>query len=349
MNSNPLSPKGRSRSSLLRKPLLSLAAASAGLLLLSSCAAGPADNDGGEEPQELTDVKLVLGFIAGPNFAAPFAALEEGFFEEEGLNVEIMQGGPSVEGESLVATGQADFVFGGLPDVPGAVQEGLPLKAVLVTNALTEFGLVLDADSGIEKPSDLEGKTVALSQFATPTTLFEPFLAINDVDASKINVVSAAGPAIVAALLSDQADAAGGGGGTFVQVQEKLPEAGFMSYADWGVDVLGAGIVTSTDLIDSDPELVRSFVKAFVRGLEFTVNNPQAAIDYEAKYFPDALNAYQDPAAALKFVTDLTEEPYGYMEPELWESTVSLLAEFGLLEDGSNPEQYYTNEFLPSE
>lgn len=345
MNKTSLRP---TRPGGVRRSLTALVAASASLLLLSNCAQGPAEAENEPtEPAELTDVTLVLGFVAGPNFAAPFAALEEGYFEEEGLNVEIMQGGPSVEGESLVANGQAHFVFGGLPDVPGAVQEGLPLKAVLGTNGLTEFGLVLAADSGIETPADLEGKTVALSQFATPTTLFDPFLAINDVDASKVEVLTAAGPAIIAALLAGQADAAGGGGGTFVQIQEKMPDAKFMAYADWDVNVLGAGIVTSTKLIDEQPDLVRSFVRAFVKGLEFTVKNPEKAIEHEAKYFPDAMNAYQDPVAALKFVTDLTEAPYGYMEPERWNSTVELLVEFGLLEDGADIEQYYTNEFLP--
>lgn len=345
--------------SKLRKSMTVLAAASASLLLLASCAQGPAASDPSSPPanadpsstpaahEPLIETSLVLGFTAGPNFAAPFAAIEEGYFAEEGLEVTIMQGGPSVEGESLVATGKTDFVFGGLPDVPGAVAQGLPLKAVLATNQLTEFGLILDADAGVKEPKDLVGKTLALSQFATPTTLFEPFLNINGVNPDDVKVESVAGSAVVSALLSGKVDGSGGGGGTYVQVLEKDPTVEFMAYSDWGVDVLGAGLVTSTKLINENPELVGAMVRAFVRGIEFTVENPEKAIEYEAKFFPDALNAYKNPADALKFVTNLTQKPYGFMPPELWTSTVDILGEYGLLDDTSNPEQYYTNEFLP--
>ncbi|NEK58255.1 ABC transporter substrate-binding protein [Geodermatophilus sabuli] len=298
---------------------------------------------------DVGEATVVLGFTASPNFASIFSAVEQGYCEEEGVEVTIMPGGPGVEGEQLVANGQADFVLGGLPDTAVAVQEGLPLVAVAARDTLTEFGLVTSPDSGIEEPADLEGKSVALSQFATPTTLFGPFLSVNDVPADSVQVQTVAGPAVTSALLSGQVDAAGGGASTLLGVRDEMPDAGFLAYSDLGLDVLGAGLVTRQDLVEEDPDLVDAVVDCFVRGLEFTVENPEDAVEDVRASYPAEIGAFSDPVAILEFVNQNVEAPYGVMPPELWESSVQVMADAGALDDPSDPEQYYTNEFVENE
>jgi NitT/TauT family transport system substrate-binding protein len=331
-----------------RRTALALAVASTTLLV--SCGnGGSGAARGGPADESLMQTSVVLGFTASPNFAAVFAALEQGYFAEEGLDVTIMPGGPGVEGESLVATGRADFVFGGLPDAAVAAQGGLPLVAVAARDIRTEFGLVLAEGSGISTPQDLAGRSVALSQFATPTTLFGPLLAANGVDGASVQTQTVAGTAVVSALLSGQVDAAGGGASTLLSVREQMPGAGFLAYSDFGIDVLGAGLVTRRNLVEENPELVGAMVRAFARGLEFTVTNPQEAVAAVAASYPDEISAFDDPVAVLEFVNKNTQAPYGFMPPELWQSTVEILSESGVLNSPANPEQYYTNEFVDTE
>jgi NitT/TauT family transport system substrate-binding protein len=347
---------GRATNRRRRPGWAATAVATAAVTLLAACggsedagAAGGGGGGGGDSGGGTTmEATIVLGFTASPNFASVFSAVEQGFFEEEGVEVTIMPGGPGVEGEQLVANGQADFVLGGLPDTAVAVQEGLPLIAVVARDTETEFGLVTAADSGIEEPADLAGKTVALSQFATPTTLFDPFLQVNGVDSGAVTVQTVAANAVTSALLSGQADAAGGGASTLIGVRQQQPDAGFLSYADLGLDVLGAGLVTRQELVEQDPDLVGAVVRAYVKGLQFSVENPEESVEDVRKSYPAEIGAFQDPVAILEFVNENVQEPYGFMPPELWESSVQTLADAGALDDPSDPEQYYTNEFVPN-
>jgi NitT/TauT family transport system substrate-binding protein len=310
-------------------------------VLLAACGTDAPADDG-----ELTEITIILGFTASPEYAAVFAAVEEGYFAEEGLDVTILQGG-GVDPTSLVGTRQVDFLFGSMDGLPAAVESGLPLRAIAARSAVNVFGLVVAEGSGIERPEDLHGRRIGLPAAGASRFLFTPFAAANDLNEDEIEVITVTGRASIAALLAGEVDAAGAGHANLVRVREEQPGAGFIAYAEWGVPVIGQGLVGHTNVIEQQPELVASVVRAFIRGIEFSVADPETATEYVGRYFEEAVTAYEDPVEVLRATNELVTEPYGYMPPEVWQETVDVMVEYGELSDPRPAEEYYTNEFLP--
>jgi NitT/TauT family transport system substrate-binding protein len=307
----------------------------------------PADTTS-EPPAEPTPVTIVLGFLASPEFAAGFAADEQGFFAEEGIDVTIQQGGPTVNGEQLVAEGQADFMYGGMADIAGAIESGLDLIAV-AGNSSQLLGIALPGDSAISTPADLAGTTISVATGAVPQILLEPFLTANSVDPATVTQQPIPGTGGIAAILAGQIQGATGGVGTIVGLQQEDPDATMMLYSDYGIDVIGVGLITTNELVDNNPDLVGRVVRALVKGIEFSVENPEEATAAVAAQFPDAVSAYVDPpaSAVLELANSVIAKPYGFMPPEVWAANIDLLVQTGSLSAPMEPTDLYTNEFVP--
>jgi NitT/TauT family transport system substrate-binding protein len=291
-------------------------------------------------------VNVVLGFTASPEYAPLFVAIEKGYFEEAGFDVTVTQGG-NVEPPVLVASGKSDYIYGSMDDVPLAVQEDLGLIAVAASRQVNAFGVMTAPGSGIEEPKDLEGKKLALPSAGASRTLFSPFVDANGIDESLIEIVSVSGRGTVAALLSGEVDAASGASYTnLLRVQEEMPDAGFIAYADHGVATIGSGLVTTRERTEEEPEEVRAFVQAFLRGLADTLEDPQGAVDATAAFFPDAVSSYSDPVAVVEAVNTMVQSPLGRMPEEVWERTVEVLLEAGDLKEAQSMDTYFTNEFV---
>jgi NitT/TauT family transport system substrate-binding protein len=327
------------------------AAATLSVALLAACG-GNAATDQDAEPSaaagggELIPVNVVLGFTASPEYAPLFVAIEEGYFEEAGFDVTVTQGG-NVEPPVLVASGQSDYIYGSMDDVPLAVQEDLGLIAVAASRQVNAFGIMTAPGSGIEEPKDLEGKTIALPSAGASRTLFSPFVESNGLDESTIEIISVSGRGTVAALLSGDVDGASGASYTnLLRVQEEMPDAGFIAYADYGVATIGSGLVTTRERTEEKPEEVRAFVQAFLRGLADTLEDPQGAVDATAVFFPDAVSSYSDPVAVVETVNTMVQTPLGHMPDDVWERTVEVLVDSGDLKEAEAMDLYYTNEFV---
>lgn len=328
----------------MRKRPLRFAASVAAASLLAAACGGDAEND--PASGELTKVSIVLGFTASPEYSPAFVALEKGYFREEGYDVEIVQGG-NVEPTVLVATGQNDYLFGSMDDVPLAAQEGLGLRAVAANRQVNAFGIMTAPDSGISTPKDLEGKQVALPSAGASRLLWSPFVSLNGVDESKVEIVSVSGRATVTALLSGDVDAASGASYTnLVRVREDMPDAGWLAYADYGVGTIGSGLVTTESKIEESPDEVRGIVRAFLRGLNDSLTEHQFAVDSVEKYFPEGISAYQDPIQVITTVNEMVGKPLGQMSDEVWQATVDVLVQAGDLESPQPLDVYYTNEFI---
>ena len=138
---------------------LALAAA----LALTACSGsggetGETDGAGGDG--ELTPVKLQLQWLPQGQFAGYFAAQELGYFEEEGLEVEIIPSGGDIVPQDALANGDVDYAIAWVPKVLGSIEAGANLIDIAQIFQRSGTLQVSWADSGIESVADFEGKTI---------------------------------------------------------------------------------------------------------------------------------------------------------------------------------------------
>ena len=110
----------------------------------------------------LDDVTLQLKWVTQAQFAGYYAALAEGYYEEEGLNVTILPGGPDIAPGQVLAGGGADVMVDWLPSALAAREKGLPI--VNIAQPFENSGLMLTCwkDTGITAPADFAGKTIGV-------------------------------------------------------------------------------------------------------------------------------------------------------------------------------------------
>lgn len=185
-----------------RSALISLLAVSA--LAFAGCAGGSTGGDAGNDDSK--PVKITVA--TQPDFfGVPlYFAVEKGFLEAEGLEVELQEFPTGVEGTEAVATGQADFTtVAGFP-VASLASQGAAVKIIgHNANSYQWWGFV--ADGSISMPTDLYGKKVGLQSNSTAEYWFNRFVEFHDLDASKITVVDAKYAQLVPAFAQGELDA----------------------------------------------------------------------------------------------------------------------------------------------
>ncbi len=267
------------------------AAAASVVLVLSGCSAGsdsePAPtNDGG-----LTPVKLQLQWFTQAQFAGIYAAEAEGYFEDEGLEVEIIEGGVDIVPQTVLADGQVDFAVAWVPKALASREAGAGITNIAQIFQRSGTLQVSFADAGIETAADLEGKVVGNWGFGNE---FELFAGISNAGLDPATDVTLAQQNFdMNALLAGDIDAAQAMTyNEYAQVLETVnPDTGELytaddfSTIDWndeGTAMLQDAIWANTERLESDSDYQDTavkFLKAIVKGWVFARDFPQEAAD----------------------------------------------------------------------
>src|SRR4051812_6579798 len=148
------------------------AAAAASALLLSGCGGGGSAEPQGSASGELTPVKLQLQWFAQAQFAGYYAALDQGYFRDEGLDVKILEGGADIVPQDVLASGDADYAISWVPKVLGSIEQGAKITNVAQIFERSATLQVAMAGSGIDGPEDLAGKKVGSWGYGNEWELF---------------------------------------------------------------------------------------------------------------------------------------------------------------------------------
>lgn len=271
----------------MRRPLLALlmalpltfVAACGGDSETASPTATPGEGAGAEELTQVT-----VGVIPIVDVAPIYLGVEQGFFEERGLELELVlaQGGAAIV--PAVLSGEYEFGFSNVTSLLLAKGRGLPLKVVAAGNSTTgdpadDIGaLIVPADSDIQSSADLAGKTVAINTAKNISdTVVRQSAREAGADPAAITFTELPFPDMPAAIEAGRVDAA------FVLEPFKSVAlaAGAREvaapYADTAEDLLIAAYFTSEQLLGEDPELVESFVEAMNESLEYAAANEEEA------------------------------------------------------------------------
>lgn len=317
-------------------------------VLVAGCGEKEESGDGDSEP-----ITLALDFYVNPDHAGIYTALDRGYFDEAGLEVEPKV--PSDPSAPLreVAAGRVDLAISYEPEVLLAREQGLPVKAVgaLVPTPLTS--LISLPEAGIRDVADLEGKTIATAGISYQADYLETILARADLTPDDVDQVDV-GFNLLPAVLSGRADAMLGG---FLNIEGvDLAERG-KDPRVIPVDRLGIPtydelvLVANTDRLDDDPQPIRLFISALERGTKAAVRDPAGATEavLQAGEGLDPKLTRAEVDRTLPLLAQRGPQPFGYMDPREWERFAAFFAERGLISDRPNADELLTNELLPGE
>jgi NitT/TauT family transport system substrate-binding protein len=317
--------------------------------------AAPAASAPGAAPAGET-ITFALDWIIFGRHSGFFAALDKGFYAQEGLNVSIVRGFGGADAIKRAASGQAQFVFGDVPYLFVArANEDLMVKTIASVYNRTPHILWFFADRGINSPKDLEGRTLSAPAGDAIRSMFPAFAKAAGIDNSKVNWQTIDPTAKYPLMMSGQAEVSTEFLTALPVLERQAAEVGrtlqIMRFSDYGADLYGNSLMTTDTYIAEKPDVVRRFVAATLRGLEWAFQNPDEAAAILKKYNPEV-----DPAIARQEVTILqelvvTEETrahgLGYFSPERMRRNRDLVAAAYTLNRPIEPEEVYTLEFLP--
>ena len=292
------------------------------------------------------------GWIFNAEYSPFFVGLEKGFWVDEGIYL-TPKAGIGIPNTNIITAGLEKFAGETYIDLVVAIQSGMPLKAVYSWTQGTPIGLISRADNPILRPKDLEGKTIASGQGSSATLLLPAVMEADGADISKVTSRIVDWGAVLSMLILGKVDAIPMYWTNQVPNLEELGlEVVYWSYADFGVDVIGSGIILREDFIAENPELIRRFIRALQNSWAYTLEHTEETLDIFIKYNPtwadrrEALRKGLMNHATLVY-TDATEgKPLGWMAKEDWERSQDLLIEYMGM-DRLPVETYYTNEFIP--
>lgn len=296
-------------------------------------------------------VSLRLNWYLGGLHVPFYYGKDQGFYEEEGIDLTINEGRGSANTTQVVAAGSDTFGLADSSSLITLASKGGEIKSVMSVLNSTGFSVVSLAETGIRAPKDLEGKSLAVSPGDPLRELFQAVAAANDVDISTINFVQVDPAAKVVTVLEGRADALLGGADDqyfLIKYQGQEPHA--LRFADHGANIVGMTILTTTGLIEDNPDLVGRFVRASVRSWEAAKENQEAAVDAALKVKSD-LNR-QSMLDQLMVDIELLESPaskgrIGWGAEEDWTRTIELLKKYRGLETDQDWTAFHTNEFVP--
>lgn len=295
------------------------------------------------------DVILRLNFTPWAMHAQYFAALEQGFYADEGLNVEIRPAASGQQNEVLIATGREHFGVSNADSFIKSRGAGLPVVAVMADQPDTPFSVITLEANDITGPEDMAGKRLAWFPSNVPG-LIAPLLASGGLTLDDVEFINVGRGTEQQLLVSGGVDAIFG---FFYGQALTLNHMGYPTLAmpvrDYGVEFQGNIIYTNENLVENDPELVERFLRGTLRGLIWTRDNMDAAMDYIIAASPDRDHGLEVEKLELIYDfynSDEYAEYFGRMSDEKWQSSIDILAESGDLETIPAPSDLYTNQFL---
>ncbi len=326
--------------------------AAVGALVTGIGACGDDDEATTGAAAEPRQVDLALDFYVNPDHAGVYAALEKGFFAEQGLDVHPHVPSDPSAPIKQVAAGRADLAISYEPEVLLAKDQGLDVVSVaaIVDEPLTS--LISLPDAGIASAADLDGKTIATAGIPYQSDYLETILETGGLSPSDVDEVNV-GFNLLPAVIGGRADAMLGG---FRNVEGVDLARRGLDPRVVPVDQLGVPtydelvLVAKGSAVEEDPERISRFISALAQGTAYAVDHPEAASNVilaAGKGLEPALTRAEIDAT-LPLLAPKRNESFGQMNLDEWSAFAQWMDDQGLLEGGvPDIEDTATNELIP--
>lgn len=330
----------------MMKRVLALILALTFALTFAACGEGAAENT--------ETITFVLDWTPNTNHTGLYVAIAKGYFEEAGLNVEVVQppeGGSTV----LVAAGNAQFAVTAQDTIaPGlAGDEPLPITAVAAVLQHNTSGIVSRAGEGMDTPAGLAGKQYATWDSPVEKATIRAVMEADGGNFDDVILIPSTVTDEVSALQSKSVDAIWifyGWAGIACEVAGL--EIDYFDFADFDdrLDFYTPVIVANNTWLAENPDTARAFLAALSRGYAYAAENPKEAADIlmeaapELKSNPELVYKSQEYLAG-EYISDAAR--WGEFDPERWAAYFGWLNDNGLMEAYLDPYAGFSNDYLP--
>jgi NitT/TauT family transport system substrate-binding protein len=317
-------------------------------------AAGCGGDDGGSTTaaEDLTPVTVQLKWVTQAQFAGHYAAAEQGYYEDEGLDVTIRPGGPDIVPEQVVLGGEAEFGLNWLDNTLATRDQGgqiVNIAQVFARSGMTELTW---KDTGLDDITKLEGKKVGVWLGGNEHKLFAA-LTKNGIDPQK-DVEIVAQPFTMDLLLDRDVDAAAAMTyNEMAQVLEtKNPETGELytlddlnvfKMSDLGTGALEDGIFVREDWIadEANQDIAKRFLKATFKGWIYCRDNPDDCVQYVLDNGPELGEGHQKwQMAEINALTWPNDQKIGVMNPTDFDNTAKIALDYGIIKTAATSDAY---------
>jgi NitT/TauT family transport system substrate-binding protein len=315
-------------------------------MALSGCA--------GQSPVSSTplpiSVNVQLSWFHQSQFSGFYAAVDQTYYQEEGLDVTISNGGISDQGYinpmEQVIQGKAQFGLGSTNEILKAQAAGQPLVAIASTLQRSPRGFMSLASKKIVHLKDLIGKRVAYRP--DDNSLYLALLKVAGISRSSIVEITDTTKFTLDALINNEIDVIP----MFIDneavaIQQRGYAINVILASDYGIETYENLIFTSQDLIETDPNLVLHFLRGTLKGYTYVVNNPDKAAALAVQYDPQLdLETQKLSMARVVPLIHPPQTPIGMMQDVVWQNSYQILGDQGLFTEPLDITKAYTLSFL---
>lgn len=298
-----------------------------------------------DDTGELESVKLVLNWFAQAGHGGIYAADEQGFFEEKGLDVTIEPGGPQISSIQMVASGSAEFGLVHGDQLVIARNQGVELVALATIYQSSPQALMFHKGHGVNDFSEMNSRTAFIQPGIAYWEYFKNIYKLDDVNEiaftgdhtnfmqnkESINQVYVTGEPF---FMKQQG----------IETEEKL-------ISDSGYDPYQYVLYVTKDYLEENEETVENFVAAFIEGWEHFKETPEETLTMIHEENPDksmeSLQYEMEAAKEFMYIGDAKEHGFGYMTEERWSTLIDQLMEAGVLNQEVDATDVFTTDYLP--
>ena len=327
----------------------------AALAVVSGCGGGDgggpaADRGGRQAPSKLT---LQYGWTVDEGLIGEVVAIDRGWFAQEGLELEIVPGGPSNDGVASVAAGRAQVgIAAESPPIMLAASRGIPVKAFAAQLQAHPYAYFALPGTRLDSPADLRGRTVGVPP--TAVGMLDAYLKDNGMRKDDLGGVTSVS-FDVGPLLQGRVDV--WGGWLTDRAQLRLLPDGYrvLRYGD-SVPLYGGVYYANPSFLRDEPERAQAFMRAAARGWRYAREHPAEAARIFVDAYPDSegrttVESIVEAIGTLgPFMWTATSERggYGAMERAAWQEQLDLWEQTGQFDGGDVPsvEQVMTLDVL---
>jgi NitT/TauT family transport system substrate-binding protein len=295
-------------------------------------------------------VSVVMDAGFNGRHAYYFVAIEKGYYEAAGLDVQVVRGQGSADAIKQVAAGNAQFGFADAGSIVLARgNDQIPVKLVAIVYARAPHAIYALKESGISKPKDLEGRKIANPAGGAIPKMFPAYAKAAGIDAGKVTWVVAPSESLPSLLTLGRVDAVGQFtvGEPLLRKQAAPKELVQLTYADAGLDFYSNGLIAADGTIQKKPELVRRFVDATLHGLKDAIADPQEAARILNKHHREVEVGIA--AGEVEMVRSLAVVPHmalGAIEPNRVRRTIELVSSAFDLRRPVAPEEVFVPDVV---